>query len=301
MVIYCVECGAKVELNFKFCPICGSEINLSSSDLSSGNKTSQMGEVIICSNCGDENSLDSSVCHSCGIKLHRSKTSSVAVTEQKKIDSKPNNVISKPKKHLKQQSKNSVEFSTPKAKELESKKILVLVGVIAGVILLILIASGIIDLSGSKPDTTLVNQQNQSSGIDLSSITKINELKSVVEKDPSNSTALLDLANLRFDSGFFEDAAKNYEQYLKFDPKNADARIDMGVCYYNMQQFDKAESEVLAALKYSPKHQTGYLNLGVINLAKQNVEKAREWFNKAVEIDPNSDIGKKAKSLLQTH
>ena len=84
MVSYCVECGAKVELNFKFCPICGSEINLSSSDLSSGNKTSQMGEVVICSNCGDENSIDTSVCHSCGIKLDRSKTSSVAITEQKK-------------------------------------------------------------------------------------------------------------------------------------------------------------------------------------------------------------------------
>ena len=31
MVSFCTECGAKVEQNFKFCPTCGSEINLSSS------------------------------------------------------------------------------------------------------------------------------------------------------------------------------------------------------------------------------------------------------------------------------
>lgn len=301
MVNYCAECGAKAELNFKFCPICGSELNHLASSLSSDDKVSKMIEVIICSNCGEENSIDTSVCHSCGIKLDKSKTAAATIIEQNKLDNKLNIVKSKPKKQSKRQSKNITESNIPKEKELESKKIMVLTGVIVGLILIILIASGVIDLSSSKPVSTLVNQQNQSSGIDLSSITKINELKSIVEKDPSNSSALLDLANLRFDSGFFEDAAKNYEQYLKFDPKNAEARIDMGVCYYNMQQFDRAESEVLAALKYSPNHQTGYLNLGVINLAKQNVEKAREWFNKAVEIDPNSDIGKKAKSLLQTH
>ena len=75
----------------------------------------------------------------------------------------------------------------------------------------------------------------------------------------------------------------------------------MAVCYYNLQQFDKAESEILTALKYSPNHQTGFLNLGVIYLAKQNLEKSKEWFNKTVELDPNSEVGKKAKSLLESH
>ena len=82
-------------------------------------------------------------------------------------------------------------------------------------VLLILIASGVIDLSGSKATPIEVTQQNQGSGIDLSSISKINELKNIVENNPNNASAILDLANLRFDSGFFEDAAKNYEQYLK--------------------------------------------------------------------------------------
>ena len=235
------------------------------------------------------------------MKLDKTKLATVNVSDNIKVSTPIKNEKSKTKKQNKPQSKNKNESAETVGKKLENKKILAFVGISFAIVLLILIASGVIDLSGSKPTPIEVTQQSPGSGIDLSSISKINELKNIVEKDPNNASAILDLANLRFDSGFFEDAAKNYEQYLKLDQKNANARIDMAVCYYNLQQFDKAESEILTALKYSPNHQTGFLNLGVIYLAKQNLEKSKEWFNKAVELDPNSEVGKKAKSLLESH
>ena len=298
---FCNECGVKVEQNYKFCPNCGSEINRSVFQSSDSSEKRTL-EVLICTNCGDENTLESIVCQSCGIKLKNLKPSTKTNLQVEKKSSPTANEKLKIKKQIKSQSKkNRVESSGSKEKKLESKKVFSIVGISLVAILLILIASGIIEISGCDSKELSVNQQNQSSGIDLNALSKINELKSIVEKNPENASAILDLANLRFDSGFFEDAAKNYEQYLNLDPQNADARIDMAVCYYNLQQFDKAESEIISALKYSPKHQVGYLNLGVVYLAKQNVEKAKEWFNKAVELDPNSEIGKKAKSLLQSH
>jgi tetratricopeptide (TPR) repeat protein len=300
---YCVECGANVEHNFKFCPNCGSEINLStvSSPQNLKDAASKTRQVIICSNCGDENSLNSIVCHSCGVKLDKSKTVNANLAYNNLVISQPKIERIKPKKQGKPQNKSKNQSITVNEKKLENKTIFALIGVSAVAVALILIASGVIDLSSKKIASTEAGQQNQSSGIDLSTITKINEVKNIVDNNPNNASAILDLANLRFDSGFFEDALKNYDQYLKLEPKNAEARIDMAVCYYNIKQFDKAESEILTALKYSPNHQTGFLNLGVIYLAKQNVEKAKEWFNKAVELDPNSEIGKKAKSLLQSH
>lgn len=301
MVSFCTECGAKVEQSFKFCPNCGSEINLSSAPKSLDETLWKTVQVIVCSNCGEENSFESSVCNSCGVKLDKTKTATVTLSNYVKANRQAKIEKPKSKKHNKPQSKNKNESTVTVGKNLESKKIIAFVGISLAVVLLVLIASGVIDLSGSKTTPIQVTQQNQGSGIDLNAISKINELKSVVEKNPNNASAILDLANLRFDSGFFEDAAKNYEQYLKLDPKNANAQIDLGVCYYNMKQFDKAESEILAALKYSPNHQTAYLNLGVIYLAKQNMEKAKEWFNKTVELDPNSEVGKKAKSLLESH
>ena len=241
------------------------------------------------------------MCSSCGVKLNKAKLATVTVSNNIKASTQTDNQKPRTKKQDKNQNKNRKEAPIKVEKKLDNKKILAFIGISFAVVLLILIASGVIDLSGSKATPVEVTQQNPDSGIDLGSISKINELKNIVENDPNNASAILDLANLRFDSGFFEDAAKNYEQYLKIDQKNANARIDMAVCYYNLQQFDKAESEILTALKYSPNHQTGLLNLGVIYLAKQNLEKSKEWFNKAVELDPNSEVGKKAKSLLESH
>ena len=299
MVSFCTECGAKVELNFKFCPICGSEINSFPPPKKLEEAALMNAQVIVCTNCGEENSLESNVCNSCGVKFNKTKTVTVSASNNVKANTQVKIEKSKSKKPKKTQNKN--ESTVIVNKKLDSKKILAFVGISIGLVLLVLFFSGVIDLSESKTTSTIMAQQNQGSGIDLSSISKINDLKNIVEKDPNNASAILDLANLRFDSGFFEDAAKNYEQYLKLDQKNANARIDMAVCYYNLQQFDKAESEILTALKYSPNHQTGFLNLGVIYLAKQNLVKSKEWFNKAVELDPNSEVGKKAKSLLESH
>ena len=55
------------------------------------------------------------------------------------------------------------------------------------------------------------------------------------------------------------------------------------------------------ALEYQPKHQIAHLNLGIVNLTAGNLQKSKEWFQKAVQLNPNSDIGKRAQELLTTH
>ena len=84
-------------------------------------------------------------------------------------------------------------------------------------------------------------------------------------------------------------------------PKDADVRVDMGVCYYNLGDFKTAISEMEHALKYNPHHQIGFLNLGVVNLSAGNLEKSKEWLKKAVKENPNNDVGKRAKELLESH
>ena len=300
MINFCHECGTNLEQKFNFCPNCGSQINQSTSSNPDSNVTKSE-NIIICPNCGDENTLDSKVCHSCGVKLNNGKTFVRYASDEKRIASQTGVGKIKTKKQNKSFNKNSEQASVVSGKKLDSKKVILYISGTLILVFLLLTISGVFDLSRRDSANVTNGEQNQSPGIDLSSISRINELKNLVERNPENTSAILDLANLRFDSGFFEDATQNYEQYLKLNPKNVDARIDMAVCYYNLQQFDKAESEILAALRQSPNHQIGYLNLGVVYLAKQNIEKAKEWFNKAVNLDPNSEIGKKAKSLLQSH
>ena len=153
-------------------------------------------KVIICNRCGDENSLDSKVCHSCGVKLDKSKITTGKIEFKSNVADQPKVEKPKTKKQGKPQNKNKNESTAVPEKKLESKKIFALIGASAAVVVLILVASGVIDISGNKPVSREVIQQNQSSGIDLSAITKINELKNIVEKNPDNAAAILDLANL---------------------------------------------------------------------------------------------------------
>lgn len=303
MINFCKECGAKIEQSFKFCPTCGSEIIHSSSSPEKNTDQNSLivEDRIICSNCGEENSVENDLCNSCGVKLGQSPNAKVQTktADKKKVPLKIE--TGKTRKQSKPNKKVINEAQTASEKKLEPKKIAAYVGSVILVIFAILLFSGVFDSPKNISTQTVDNQQSQSSGIDLNEISKINELKDFVEKNPNDESAILELANLRFDSGFFQDAAANYDQYLKLNPNNADARIDMAVCYYNLRQFDKAESEIMAALKIEPKHQTAFLNLGVIYLAKQNIEKAKEQFKKAVELDANSEIGKKAQSLLESH
>ena len=45
----------------------------------------------------------------------------------------------------------------------------------------------------------------------------------------------------------------------------------------------------------------GQVVSGIVNLTAGNLSRAKEWFKKAMELDPNSDAGKKAQELLTSH
>ncbi|MCL6494899.1 MAG: tetratricopeptide repeat protein [Ignavibacterium sp.] len=209
---------------------------------------------------------------------------------------------SKLKKKVKDDSADLIGKQT--SKTLDSK---VIYGMVFGgivFILLVLYLSGVFDATKVTPTNTMNPgnvPQTQQPGVDLSAVQKINELEAKVKANPNDHQSLLELAHLRMDSGFYEQAIQNYRTYLEHHPDDADVRIDMGVCYFNLRDFNTAITEMEKALQYQPKHQIGYLNLGVVNLNAGNLEKAKEYFQKAVEINPNTEAGKKAQQLLTSH
>jgi tetratricopeptide (TPR) repeat protein len=77
--------------------------------------------------------------------------------------------------------------------------------------------------------------------------------------------------------------------------------VDRGVCYYEVHKYEDAINSMESALKFQPKHQIAQLNLGIVNMAVGNNEKAIEWWNKAIQTDPASEVGKKAKELIKSH
>ncbi len=313
MVKFCPNCGFKLEKKYKFCPECGfniesvDEIN---SDLkNSYAKTAQNSQEaltpVICENCGEENNPENTQCSSCGIKLRNSTAASSNKTSAGKKSSEKsysNKSLPPVKSVDKKQATGKINNNSKEIKKLNNIKTITVVSVAFGIAIIILIFSGALNSLVLPSGESAANKsQNTSSGVDLGNLDKINSLEAQIKSNPQDTAAILELAHLKNDSGLYEQAIKNYKQYLALVPKDPDARIDMGICYYNLQNYQTAIDEMEQAIKYDPKHQIGYLDLGIVNLAAGNLEKSKEMLKKAVQLDPNSEYGKKAEELLKSH
>lgn len=287
---YCAECGFKIEGEFKFCPNCGSQII--PAVISSEKMTRNPEEFVICKNCGEENRVENSECFSCGISLLGNKNKKQNRTRQ---DDKKNHRERTNRKNTFAESKIVSE-----EKVLDNKKILMISSAIVVIFIFALIISGVFD-SEVKTNSTQINEQSTDSGVNLANMEEINKLEASVTANPDDLESTLHLAHLLQDSGLLEKAIANYKKYLVKYPENTDARVDMAICYYNLGDNTTAISEMETALKYQPKHQIAHLNLGIVNLTARNVEASKDWFRKTVELDPNSDAGKRATELLSSH
>jgi len=280
---YCAECGFKIGEGFKFCPNCGAEIK--SAELTKEQSIDVQIEVIICKNCGEENSVDNSVCFSCGVPLNGSKS-------KKQVSQKPTgNSVRKD---------SNVESKESDEKTLDNKKLLLISSFVIAIFIFALIMSGVFD-SGVKKNLTQFSDPPDNSQVNLANLEEINELESKVTENPDDMESTLHLSHLLQDSGLYEKAIINYRKYLTKFPDNADARVDMAICFYNLGDNATAINEMETALKYNPKHQIAHLNLGIVNLASRNISASKDWFQKTVELDPNSEAGKRAQELLKSH
>jgi len=152
-------------------------------------------------------------------------------------------------------------------------------------------------MNGNQLQQNNVTQQTS----DLSALNEIQNLEKLLKQNPNDFDTLLKLSHLLNDSGFYNKAIKSYKKYLERFPNNVDVIIDMGVCYYQLQNYDTAISTMLSGLEINPNHQIANFNLGIIYSAKGQHNKAIEYWRKAYKINPNSDIGIKAKNLLDNH
>ncbi len=309
MFKHCPECGYTLEKEYKFCPECGCELRKieqekkDSVSFSQGNIQQETSpDKIICDNCGEENSRENNVCSSCGIKLQPGQKIEMPPKSERKKDQKFSKQPEKKSRVIQNNKNKSVRIDHPAAKkQLNMFKTITIVAVGLGIAVIILIFSGVLNSVIVPGSSSSTETNNQSSGVDLANVQKINELENVIKNNPKDTASILELAHMKNDAGMYQQAIINYKQYLALVPNDPDARIDMGICYYNLQNYPTAIAEMQKAIQYDPKHQIGYLDLGIVNLAAGNFDKSKEWLKKAVNLDPNSEYGKKAEELLKSH
>ena len=129
---------------------------------------------------------------------------------------------------------------------------------------------------------------------------RVQGLLTILNSDPKNAGAAVQLANTYFDAEKYTDAIKWYEQSLQLDPRNPDASTDLGVSYYYTGQVDRALRQFDQSLKLSPQHTKTMLNQGIVlAFGKQDLAAAAEAWKKVVDLAPASPEGEAARRGLE--
>jgi tetratricopeptide (TPR) repeat protein len=129
---------------------------------------------------------------------------------------------------------------------------------------------------------------------------KVQSLTAVLNSDPNNADAAIQLANTYFDAERYDDAIKWYEQGLKLKPNDPDASTDLGVSYYYTKRTDDALKQFDHSLQLNPNHTKTLLNKGIVlAFGKQDLTGAADAWKKVVQLAPNSPEGQAAQRGLE--
>ncbi len=163
-------------------------------------------------------------------------------------------------------------------------------------------------LKGKKSvETAAVQQKPQmapspvppgSSPLEVAS--KIKTLKEIIQKDPRNLPAWVELGNLYFDSDQPKEAIEAYSKYLATKPDNPDVRTDMGIMYRRLGEFDRALEEFRKAAQSDPKHFNSRYNIGIVLLHdKQDIKGAIKAWEDYLKVDPKSERADRVRAQME--
>src|SRR4029079_10284033 len=65
-------------------------------------------------------------------------------------------------------------------------------------------------------------------------------MKTTAQQNPGDAVTRVQLGNMYFDAGRYQESAEWYEAALKINPKDVNASTDLGIAYYYMNEPDRA-------------------------------------------------------------
>ena len=126
------------------------------------------------------------------------------------------------------------------------------------------------------------------------------QLRAAAGRDANDAATRVQLGNMYFDAGRFQDAARWYEDALRIEPRNPDVSTDLGIAYYYTNQPDRALAQFEHSLAINPKHSKTLLNVGVVRaFGKQDLEGAARAWQQVVDLAPDTPEARAARQALE--
>ena len=117
----------------------------------------------------------------------------------------------------------------------------------------------------------------------------------VDENDPK---ALAMFGDRYFESGRYAEAIDVYKKVLALDPDDIDTYNDLGLAYQYLNQPEKAIETLKKGSEIMPSYQRIWISLGFVAASAGRTEDAQTALAKAVELGPDTPVGKEASRML---
>ncbi|MEJ2182353.1 MAG: tetratricopeptide repeat protein [Nitrospirota bacterium] len=128
---------------------------------------------------------------------------------------------------------------------------------------------------------------------------KERNLREQIRNSPERAELYASLGDLYFEQQDFARAADEYEEALKRNPQDADTYNDLGLALHYLGQEDKAVETLRKGTDADPSYQRIWLSLGYVLLSSGKTREARDALERAVELGPETTMGREARKFLQ--
>ena len=123
---------------------------------------------------------------------------------------------------------------------------------------------------------------------------RINHLKDVVAKHPSNATSAFELARTLQDGHDTTGALKYYAIGLLADPRNVAARVDYSLCLYQSGREEEAFRQNVKVLQQDASNAHALYNIGAIYGNRGMSDSAQYYWGRLISSHPHDELARKA-------
>lgn len=168
--------------------------------------------------------------------------------------------------------------------------------IIISVIALALATAGCSDSNEPTRVTTNKAPQRSAPLIELDSIKLLSMQEFNI--DLNDPLAMASRGDQFFESGNYIQAIGLYEKTLELKPDDADTFNDLGLAYFYTGRPVIAVDTLKKGTKADPSFQRIWISLGFVLSSSGRIEEAKSALSKAVEINPDNEIGIESKRML---
>jgi cytochrome c-type biogenesis protein CcmH/NrfG len=129
---------------------------------------------------------------------------------------------------------------------------------------------------------------------------QVQALHERISREPSNARVQIDLGNLLYDGGRYQEAIGHYRKALKLDPKNVSVSTDLGTALWYTGRADDALAQFQKSLAIDPNHPQTLFNIGVVRLeGKQDRAGAIEAWERLLAANPGYPDAVKVRQSIE--